>query len=495
MAWLQPPVYSNGRLVAPWHLRFTATIPAHLVSGTPASARWRLVVEGSVVDEGTATPQLGDNGYIVSVSKDYASVEWPQRVKVPVTETAQENVTRYTVDSGPFYTAVYAASGLPRVCVANVCEDRDRDGDGIIEVVYLARPGERVTVECDEPCTVRLWRAPALSKLNARIEVELLDESGSQLGRWTFPVETVEAPDYVPSGFTIRIDPKVKPWPWCDVEHPGIEPLPTPPYTATMKTWNGLLGAAHEYEITDPAAIPTGYPFANNMVPSGISYGLATGLFDRWSVQNGTLVAERTWRFRGCNVYCRVRSVPRRIAVVNVQLGHELLLGIVLAGDQPANIIVSKPWGNAEYSSLVGYWYYKPLLPPGYRLVRSISFCTQYAEGPSDSLPLTPWKAMTVAVSEGAEATIVDASGSTLYKTSDNMLIGSQLGYGWLVAIHLGNYVAVIEVRGPYGDQNDISYAAWVYRPSQGETLYVRPGRQAYAQRAYLAQSCILQTP
>ena len=280
MAWLQPPVYSNGQLVAPWHLRFTATIPAHLVSGTPASARWRLVVEDSVVDEDTAEPQLGDNGYVVSVAKDYASIEWPQTVKVPVTESAQENVTRYVVDSGPFYTAVYAASSAPRVCIATVCEDTDRDGDGLVEVVYLARPSERVEVRCDEPCTVRLWRAPVLSKLSARIELELLDDNGSQLGSWQFPVETVEAPDFVPSGFTITMPAAAAglQYPWCGA---SLEPyrIPADIVEPAPSTY-GFKARAWNIRVNDWAKFTALY--ALDGINGRVAGGVAAYTFDRY---------------------------------------------------------------------------------------------------------------------------------------------------------------------------------------------------------------------
>ena len=430
--YIQPPVYTKDGLVAPWHLKIEARIPAHLVAAAPSSARVDLVVAGEVVATLQAGVETGNGAYVVSAETVYTSIEWPQRKYIPVKDEAMENVTSAVVDAGAGYAAVYAG-GAGRICVGPVCEDTDIDGDGIVEVVYLARPGERVTVTCEERCTVRTWRAPTLNQLDATVRVTLLDANGNAITTYDFPAVTYEAPIFVPEGFTIRIDPKYGvQWPWCGAELPGYKPGTAPPPLERMETSTGVLGAAALYDI-DASTVEN-----DASVPFGAGYVYA-GFDDYWALygnlQGFYYNAQTGWpaprefpsRFYGRDDPCTIASIPSSILVLDVTYERALSLGIVIAGTDEKSVIVTRPWGSVSYVS--GYPVWNPPRYNGYTLRSTYAFCPK--SNTSYTVQLSTWYVATFWL-PGCK---VLADGRIVYDENTRPLIGDRGAAGTTTGI------------------------------------------------------------
>lgn len=227
MAWIMPPIFIDGALPAPYHVRFSFEIPLSLLGATPAAAKWELQVAGKSIASGDAELVVEADKVRVYKEEVLSAVDWPQTAKIPSPPSVYTDVTELEVDSGVLYTGVYAtAPSGGRVCINELCEETDIDGDGNVELAYLLRPTETARVVCEPSCTVLVFHAAILTRLPAKLVLTFYDQDGNEVGKVEASVETFEAPDFYPQGITLAPPkPAGITYPWCGAK---LEPFQIP---------------------------------------------------------------------------------------------------------------------------------------------------------------------------------------------------------------------------------------------------------------------------
>ncbi len=433
--YVQPPVLLEGRLVAPWRLALEARVPRQLLETPPAEARLALVVAGSVVAEERVPVEERRDAYVASLERFYTEVEWPQSVEVTTQEQVYMGVESLDLGTCTTYTAVYAfAPAGSRVCVASVCEDTDRDNDGIVEVVYLARPGERVAVECEPSCSVRVWRTLCLTRLAGEVRLTLLDEEGNPLYEAAFPVETYEAPDWRPRGVTIEVPvaptPGIPTYPWCDKEL-GDVGLTEEQVTETS---TALFTYLVVYEVTDPDAAPPWSAYANKIVTGGFGFRYSRTI--AYSVGYFTGGASITYDIGEIGVAefpCKVSKLPRRFLWIGRAFEADLTFMVTEPHVVPCGTCVDIE--SLRAAGVLSERYYaidaveRRLLEPG-----------EY------SFALEPLRGVYVAAAPSGLELSVD--GVAVEPT----LVGARTRVGELLALNTGTHVVLIAVYYPVID-------------------------------------------